>query len=871
MSRAALRAINFLGKTIAIKSGDDSASFRIEEKLSGGETASAWIAKSKTGRTRVIKVVWPGDYINHSLEGEMQRVANLGSTFAQTFEYGDLLCDGAPLRPPALGIVLEFIPGISLRDFALAKAAALSVQEFLYIFKQLCVALANLEANALVHNDLHGGNILLVDERDAITEKITYRLKVIDTGTLKTVVRKTALLKEWNDQLLAIESIEGDGVAGQAAILRERIQFFSRSDQEWIVCHACELVRAMTTSLSSRRLPERKFLLSVHQYFSRMVDDNLSMRLSKPAQMVDALEKHWSSCMAGGSPGLPHPFDYISAELIRSDTLLNKLFSAKCPWYQQCLGSDPIYLYGPRGCGKSTVMRMLSLPAVLSGDDPGRAFFKGQYIGVYVSCITELKSRFIHFDDVRYANYDSDIIRYFVLLLLERLMENLELLCDGVAFRHLGRDVGLTDSVQRKIYLIITRMFGAAESDGEFPGTSWICRAKRTLHGLRNQTWDRIVHNQPSATASEPHKIQECISEIEKEFPLLQERRIAFLLDDYSNQRIPQRLQQILNQAITFTKSGNPIFKVSSEYEGVDLTGVQEGREVVEINCGKEFVSLTGSQAPDFIEDVLDIRFTVSGDAKRSALLLGKSGLGAGEEIAQLVKDHFSDGREFAYHGIDTISHICSGDLSMALDLVKSICNSHGNGPMPIPKKQQHAIINQYASNEHRHLRFYLPHGMAMAAVMDSLCWLAQESAAKCTEIKEDQRRIPLIRTGLDVNFTAIAGLPAEKQEVFSELIKRGALFSLETSRTRRGNAGTLRYQIRRILLARYLCPLSRRTSIKLEDTQSILFLLGEPRDFCKNLLKTSSPRNAEPASAPKPTPDQERIAFDATDLDHNG
>ena len=65
--------------------------------------------------------------------------------------------------------------------------------------------------------------------------------------------------------------------------------------------------------------------------------------------------------------------------------------------------------------------------------------------------------------------------------------------------------------------------------------------------------------------------------ELEEVWPVLKTRRLVFLIDDYSNQRIPGALQKKLNQAITFSKQGTPIFKVTSEYDGVDLEGVQEG------------------------------------------------------------------------------------------------------------------------------------------------------------------------------------------------------------------------------------------------------------------------------------------------------
>lgn len=877
MSREYVLSLDLAGKVVRLRSGEDVATYNVIKRIGDGETAAAWLVKNRHDRQLVLKTVSADDYRNHSLEAEVQHVQQLGQRFAKFYEYGTLQLEQGVLSEDVYGLILEHVEGETLQSFNGSSGADLTVPQLLLLFRQMCEALADLERCGLVHDDLHDRNVLIVSTHDALTGSGSQQIKVIDTGTLKTRERHDALLDRWRLDLTAMRrAAEGAVLQPHAVKIMDRLQggisWFSRTDQEWVVHHVLQTAAAMTTSISSRKVSERRFLLALPVHLEKMLDEDRSMRVAEPQRMLELLETLWSTSGSSAGERLPHAFDYISAELIQSDSLLNKLFSAKCPWYSQCLGSDPIYLYGPRGCGKSTVMRMLSLPAVLSAESRARAFASRAYIGVYISCIAELKARFLQFDEERYRAYDSDIVRYFCLLLVERLLENLELLCDGAALRNLGEDVGLNEGVQRKLFEIALSCFGGAPATSSIGGMSWVCRAKRELHRLRRETWERIVNGTPSSRAAEPHKLHECVQEMAKVFPLLQDKRVAFLLDDYSNQRIPARLQRILNQAITLTKTANPIFKISSEYDGVDLTGVQEGREVVEINCGAMFVSLDTQAAPAFIEDVLDIRLNVSGTPYRTAEMLGKSGVSPGEEMAQLIQAHFSEGPEFHYHGVDTIAHVCSGDLSMALDLVKRIHHRHrGDERLPIAKRVQHEVIQQFAAEEHRHLRFYLPHGQRMEDIIDRLCWLAQESAAKCTEIKEAGRRIPIIRTSLDIKTgLRVAG---DLEEILRELIKRGAFFSLDTSRTRRDNVGTLRYQIRRILLARYLCPLARRTAIKIDNDQKLVWLLNDPEDFTRRQLEASlahgaGQRGDRQERTKGQRDNQSRIDFNANDND---
>ena len=262
----------------------------------------------------------------------------------------------------------------------------------------------------------------------------------------------------------------------------------------------------------------------------------------------------------------------------------------------------------------------------------------------------------------------------------------------------------------------------------------------------------------------------------------------------------------------------------------------------MEVNLGKEYVSLTDSRRSVFLEDVLDIRFREAKIPLKIADVLDRSGVKPGLPMAREIKRFNEEQGAFYYHGIDTVADICSGDLAMALDLVKQICYSVGSLKQlselktPISARKQHDVIHKYSDREHTYLRYYPLFGKEMSDVANALCWLAHEAAVQA-ESKKDGIREPMIKTTVDIVRDVLDAVPPDKQQLLREMQKRGILFSLDTSRSRIENQGTERFQVRRILLVKYVAPLGRRDAIKIDTEQRLIHLLTEPMEFAKNEL----------------------------------
>ena len=140
----------------------------------------------------------------------------------------------------------------------------------------------------------------------------------------------------------------------------------------------------------------------------------------------------------------------------------------------------------------------------------------------------------------------------------------------------------------------------------------------------------------------------------------------------------------------------------------------------------------------------------------------------------------------------------------------------------------------------------------------------------KDTEKKEREkgsaRTVPVVKNHLDIAETALRELDQQSPDLaqlLRELVSRGVLFSLQTSRSRQGYQTTRRLMVRRILLTRHTTALGRDQAICIDDVQRLVYFLTEPSEFVKKELdRTSATRTAKP--------DPQRVFFPEEPEDEN-
>lgn len=299
----------------------------------------------------------------------------------------------------------------------------------------------------------------------------------------------------------------------------------------------------------------------------------------------------------------------------------------------------------------------------------------------------------------------------------------------------------------------------------------------------------------------------------------------------------------------------------------MDLEGIQEGREVREVNVGFEYVSLQESQRWRFLRELLELRFAYLEHPTNILQILPLSKIRPAISMAKAIRAAVQSKGKFYYHGVDTISDLCSGDFAMGLDLVRRIFE-HGDvnwkEPKAIPPQVQHRAIREYASREFEYIRYRSERGLLKYEIVDRLCWLSHKCVLEKTRWK-DGEEVPLVKNHIDVAETALQDLhrySPEHYALLEEMIRKGVLFPLETSKSREAHQGTRRYMVRRILLARYDAPLGRDVAVRIDDLERLRTLLTDPRHFAASELERTNPDRTPETREEQSRPDPQGVLF---------
>ncbi len=822
-----------------------------------GKTSVTWQVRDNFDRLYALKFVLQTDYATHSLDAEMRRAAMLPKDLFATIPFfGEPSIEGFANRVGEFyAILVDWFDGRSFEEYINDPAVEISPEVFCQLARDLCAVIQSLRLNGLVHNDLHNQNILVHETTDVLSGATVHRLFVVDTGTLKTEERKHELLESWELEAATIEPFAETNEQAKVHIrdLRRRIAWFGRTDQEQIVSHLCDAYNSLRRSSARTELSAARFVTALPDVLALMVDHDPSRRLSDPKKMNAEINRAWQESLHPESPKahMPSPFDLPSAELIRSDRQLMAIFSEEYPRLDICRSDAPVYLYGPRGCGKSTILRSMSLKAALASESPLTELGKTPFVGMYLSSSQELRSRFWLMKEPDFEALEGHVVRYFTLLLADTLVDTLDCMFKWDASENAAFRFGISETIAEASCELLRARMGLNTEATRYAGTSHFTAIRQAIRRQRDELWLKILDREESRLRADAQLIFQICHDLEEAIPFLQTHRLCFLIDDYSKQRIPAALQRRLNQVITFSKQSSPIFKVTSEYDGVDLDGIQQPREVTEVNVGYEYVSFEND--PDryrFLRSVLELRFKYASGGKVVDLLrfLPPSGLQPAMPLARAIEAAHAAKRRFYYHGLDTLSDVCSGDFAMGIDLIRRIfedANVRWEDPArEIPAHLQHNAIREYARQEYEFIRYLSGDGRQKHAFAESLGWLSRECVTTRTTEKNGVD-VPVIKNHLDITENALRELErpeyADAKKIFDGLVSRGILFPIDPSRSRIGNYPTRRYMLRRILLAKHTTALGRQTAIKIEDVQRLLFLLQEPQAFAEDELRRMS------------------------------
>lgn len=801
-------------KMLGLSVNTNMGPMRITKYLGHGDQGCTYVVETELGAKSVLKLVTPRAYEGTTYLSEVaklvsigphENIANFHDAGTTTIDVGDTHLDMVYLRS-------ELVDGVTLKEF-LAKGD-LTTEHLEAFVLGICAALERLQEVGIAHCDLHDRNIMITQPSRSLKEPRGTLVKVVDFGSARFV---TGPIPDELDDYLRLSN----HLATFYNRLRDKDEFLGQQDREFLegIPSVVELMRDEN--------PHRRLRDAVSIYREVVALRRASQRLpSEPLKLDD-------------------PFAFISAEEIQSDRMLLRLFSGKFPWYRDIEGPSAVSLIGPRGCGKTMILRSMRLKTKLAAEaypevrgDPYLAFF--------IPCNTEFRLRFFHLDESTLKRRRKELIHFFNTVLSREVVDSFVLLPDP-----LRTEFGLNE----EFGLHLLELVRANTSNGQnvqYPAhISPLSVARAILQEEVERTYDQIVADQPMNGISNPTFLINLISLLKEQLPRLAHRQIFFLLDDYVVPKMPEAIQEILNVIVW---NRNPLFrfKVASAPFGIVRTTELEDfsieeREYVEINLGTEYMSKEPTQiGAEFLADVVNKRLKLAGYEKTIQDIWGHSSYPHGSLGRSLWKKKTRN--KTYYHGFECVVNLCSGDISTMLGLCRAIfAEAERRGldvqkDAPLPAIAQDKAIREYSRSFLSKVRDIPIYGERLYRIVTAFGTISQKKLYTLKGVSKGKKPDGTLRVEpyqlLRIEVTEDARLDPECEVLFRALQKWDVFIDADVGRSRRLTLS------RKVLLRKILCPAFKTTLTNSEcmllDGEKLKFLFFKPHEFTNYYLQLS-------------------------------
>ena len=273
--------------------------------------------------------------------------------------------------------------------------------------------------------------------------------------------------------------------------------------------------------------------------------------------------------------------------------------------------------------------------------------------------------------------FKREIIHYFNLLITREIVHSVNVLV-GQEEQKAYWGYGLS---QERALRDFVSQYLEAEPLFRMQGVGFLQQALETIERAMFNTHLKMMKGLPITSTLPATFLGELSTLMCRIMPRFQQKKITFLIDDYSTHRLPEPVQQVLNRVI-WERRPSHIFKLSSEKHGAELTDPSGAsadltRDMMEIDCGKEYLALDDSRKTqlgyDFAVELLNNRLRKAGYTGTAEELIGESSWPDGTLAKTLVSK--TRGREEdQYHGLECVAAVCSGDcVYTTVDIQKNV------------------------------------------------------------------------------------------------------------------------------------------------------------------------------------------------------
>jgi hypothetical protein len=709
-------------------------------------------------------------------------------------------------------LISEYVEGPTLKKFIGSKKKGDISVPFVTTFLQTILEVLNdMVTQNVVHGDLHTGNVLVADTSayKLIGDPIEFR--ITDFGVANATSEVT--LK--------------DDFLQSAVMLKELLQTIDYA--------SCSQKDKFTYNLLNDHF------LARHLVERDVTVDPLARRPRQLFTRLTEVDAEFEQAQGQDVAQLLTPFDYLSCEQIgEAHSILKALYSDLFLGLQDVESRNNLVLTGPRGCGKTTVFKSLSLRHRIHVSDSNPSVIR--YVGIYYRC-DDLYFAFPRYRRPARSEALDLPLHFVVATLLIEVLTVVELWASA----HFADEFKREESrVSRKIWAVLGIDPPREPGIDTFKAIASRLQKERQRAASKYRFVNDPKHEFGSYFGADV--LVKACREIGSSLSPLRDCPFYFFIDDYSSPKVTKDLQENLNR-IFMQRTSGCFFKLSTESpvsfvrSDLDEKIYVEGREFTLLNLGLVYLHAANAEKLQFIEDIFKRRLSAPEKFPVTDLdmLIGTNADFNHNEEARIIRQN----RKSQHWGKETLSTLCSGDVHYLIGLVRDMVNVAGGinaistqqqGPR-VPPAAQNKAIRQTAGDFLKNLRSIPRHGERLVEVVSAFGNVAH-SYLKYRNSTNEGGQPPHQASRIEPYEPL--NLSEEAKSIYDELLRYSVFIEDVRGKSRRGRI-VPRLYLRRFLIPHFNLTFSSRDSVELEPDEFEEFLLTPSEFERKHRLKEAS------------------------------